>query len=52
MKGDELLIVNGELLMVNWKSLLTSLQKDQFHHKGTKFTKNSLEEHKEKLCTL
>ncbi len=32
--------------------MVTSLQKGQFHHKGTKFTKNSLEEHKEKLCVF
>ena len=29
---------------------MTSLQKDQFHHKGTEFTKNSLEEHKKNFA--
>jgi len=41
-----------EKVVGSYINIVTSLQKDQLHHKGTKFTKNSLEEHKEKLCTL
>ena len=50
--SNAIALKRGAKKLGSYINIVTSLQKDQFHHKGTKFTKNSLEEHKEKLCTL